>query len=143
MPTPRLIHPIPVEVRQLQRSSTKVDEDFREEIEHVSRGTTVTIPGQVEWKTDNRLRANKTGVEQASDGYVLFRTADIRTAGLTQIDQGDQIVAYGIGANRVAINVFVISTQYLGHYPNGGGPQLVKCFFKDRTPGKLPGAGFS
>jgi len=141
MPLPRLIHPVAVQVSKLQRSTTVVDADYREEVENVDYAAPVTINGQIRWEQDDRLRPSKLGIEEGSDGYVLFMLRDLRRLGLEPICQGDKIESIGVGPNRVATNVYVVFIKYMGHMPRHGGPSMVKAFFKDRHPAKASGAG--
>lgn len=141
MPLPRLIHPVPVQVEALQRSATIVDEDFREPVQQATRGPRVTIQGQVKWGLDEALKMSLSGADQESSGYILFRLADVRAAGLGQLKQNDRFVSIGSGANKVDVDLYVTALRYQGHYGDQGGATLVQAFFKDRFPSKSTRGG--
>ena len=140
MPLPRLLHPVPVEVEQLDRVETIVDEDYREPVQQAVRGPRKTVPGQIKWTFDDQLRATLVGAEQEAQGYILFRRRELRAASL-EIKQGDRFVKIGTGANAVLVDLYVVGLRYEGHYPDQGGPALVKAFFKDRMPSKQTKGG--
>lgn len=133
---PRLMHPVPVEVEKLQRAVAPMDPDYAEPTQQAVRGPRITVPGQVKWGMDERLRATLTGAEQESEGYILFRRTDLRRVGLIEIAQNDRFTAIGTGLNLVEVDLYVVGLRYEGHYPDQGGPALVKAFFKDRFPSK-------
>lgn len=137
---PNLIHAIPIVIEPILRAQTVVDDDYREEYETVARGAQVTVPGMLRWLNDKKYEPSKIGAEQHSDGYVTFRTLDLKNAGIT-IKMGDRFVSFGEGTLLVPVNVFVNNVRYMGHYSDIGGPGLVRAFFHDRQPLKPPGAG--
>ncbi len=133
---PNLIHPIPVEIRQLLRSETIVDPDYMEPIQQAELAEPVIAPGQVKWSMDERLRATLIGAESEAEGYVLFRRIDLRARGVAELKQNDRITAMGIGPNRRAVDLYIVGLRFEGHYPDQGGAALLKAFFKDRDPSK-------
>lgn len=138
---PNLIHPVPIQLRQMQRASTRVDPDYREPVQQAKLGPIVSAPGQVKWTIDERLRATLTGAEQEAEGYILFRRVDLRARGVTELAQNDRIIAVGAGANARAVDLYIVGLRFEGHYPDQGGAALVKAFFKDRQPSKQTPGG--
>lgn len=141
MTLPRLIHPVAVEVEKIQRAVTLVDPDYAEPIQQAERGPRITVPGQIKWGMDERLRATLTGAEQESEGYVLFRRIDLRAVGLIEIAQNDRFTSLGTGPNKVDVDLYVVGLRYQGHYQDQGGAPLVAAFFKDRFPSKQTRGG--
>lgn len=131
MVLPRLIHPVPITIQTLDRSATVMDDDLREAVQTEARATSVVCPGQVSWGKDESMSVRPEGVKEDSDGYVLFRFVDLRAKGIT-IKREDRFTKLG----TVDVDIYVVSVQPLGHYPDLGGPGLVKAFFKDRQPGR-------
>ncbi len=140
---PNLLHPVPIQIRQIRRSATVVDPDYREPVQQAKLGPTITAPGQMKWTIDERLRTTLTGPEQEAEGYILFRRVDLRARGITELAQNDRIVAVGAGANARLVDLYIVGLRFEGHYPDQGGASLVKAFFKDRQPGKQTPGGKS
>jgi len=138
---PNLIHPVPVQIKQLLRTTTPVDPDYEEPIQQASLGPAVSVPGQVKWTMDERLRTSLTGAEVESQGYILFRRADLRAKGVAELKQNDRIVAVGVGANERLVDLYITGIRFEGHFPDQGGATLVKAFFRDRDPGKQTPGG--
>lgn len=133
MVLPRLIHPLPTEVRSVNRNATIQDDGYNEPVQVVEYDPIFTVPGQWKWLSDKELRTQDIGAVDYSTGYVLFRFVDLRALG-KEIKTGDRIVAYGTGAARTPLDVYVTKLRYEGHYPDQHGPALVKAFFNDRAP---------
>lgn len=140
---PNLIHPVPVEIQQIDRAQTVVDEDFGEEVENVARSATVTVPGQIRWRAFKRASFSARGLEEKADGYITFRPIDLRAQGITQLQAGDRIVGIGSGANKMTVTLFVVNTEPLGHYSDIAGPGLVRAYFKSRHPVKSASTGMA
>jgi len=128
---PKLLHPVPCVIEKIDRAGTIMDEDAREPIQSASRPTTVTVPGQVEWGTQMGLEAAKTGPRETSSGYVLFRRIDLEAAGVT-LEDNDRLAKLG----DVETDVYINRLEWKGHYPDQGGPTMVKAYFADRAPSK-------
>lgn len=129
MPIPNLSHPVPIIIRQLDKATTLYDDDYREPIQQSRRLAAVTIPGQVSWGNDKRLVETRGGVELTSTGYVVFRYVDLNGMGITlQLD--DRITSMG----GVTCDLYIVSFRPMGHYPDVGGPTLLKALFDDRQP---------
>jgi len=132
----RLIHPVPIEVEKLRRADAPMDPDYREPTQQAIRSPRIVCVGQVQWGMDERLRASLIGAEQESEGYILFRRADLRAVGLIEIAQNDRFTSIGTGPNKVDVDLYVVGLRYQIHYPDSGGAQMVKAFFRDRFPSK-------
>lgn len=129
MALPRLIHPVPVSIQQLDRSATYYDDDMDEPIQQAARASTVVVDGQLKWSLDEKQQTQIGGTSERSDGYVLFRLVDLTAASIT-IKREDRFTRLG----TVDVDVYVTALRYEGHYPDQGGPSLVKAFFADRQP---------
>jgi hypothetical protein len=129
MVQPNLINPVPIEIEQLDISTTIYDDDFREPIAQASRTTKVTIKGQVKWETKDGLRVMRGGVEEIAAGYVLFRLIDLAANNIT-LRQNDRFTKLGTEIT----DIYIIALRPEGHYADIGGPTLVKAFFADRQP---------
>jgi hypothetical protein len=136
LPAPNLLHPIPIEIEQIDRSGTIVDDDYREEVQVVARSAAVTVPGQVKWGAHDRATLSALGADAHSDGYVVFRRDQLRAAGVEDMRQGDRLLAFGAVPNRIEVNVFVEKVQPFAHYGPFGGATLVRVFFRDRSPAR-------
>jgi hypothetical protein len=138
---PNLLHPVLIEIEQISRATTIVDKDYNEPTQQAIRGPRKTCPGQVKWGMDERLRATLTGAEAESEGYILFRRVDLRARGIAELKQNDRFTAEGAGANRREVDLYITGLRFEGHYPDQGGPALVKAFFRDRQPSKQTPGG--
>ena len=138
---PRLLHPVPVEIEQLVRSAAPMDDDYAEPIQQATRGPRIVALGQVKWSMDERLRASLIGAEQESEGYILFRRVDLRALGIAELKQNDRFVSIGAGPNARPVDLYITGLRFEGHYPDQGGPALVKAFFRDRNPSKQTPGG--
>ena len=64
-----------------------------------------------------------------STGYVVFRYIDLNAREITlQLD--DRFVSLG----GVDCDLYIVSFRPMGHYPDQGGPTLLKALFDDRQP---------
>lgn len=132
MPIPNLIHQVEVEIQQLNTSTTTYDHDAREPVQFASRNATVTCPGQVKWGASMAASHTRGGAGEDADGYVLFRNVDLADRSIT-LKREDRIVSIG----GVACNVYIKRLRPTGHYPDIGGPTMVKAFFEDRQPSRI------
>lgn len=132
---PRLIHPIPVRLRKPDRAVTLQDHNLREPIGQAYRMPEVRLLAQVWWGTDSREAAAEVGSTSSSDGYLLFRTHDLRERRF-ELGLGDRVSQIGDGAAAQATDLYVCGMTWMGHYPDQRGATLVKAWFEDRSPGK-------
>jgi len=140
MPLPNLIHPLPTEIQSLDRSATIQDDGYGEPVQTVVYGSSFSVPAQWKWMSARELNMQNIGAVEYSTGYVLLRLVDLRALGKA-IKIGDRICAYGSGAGRIELDVYVTRITYEGHYPDQQGPSLVKAYFADRQPARQnPGA---
>jgi hypothetical protein len=137
MPMPRLIHPIPVEIRKADRKFTAAyDDNFREPVGQVRRKQKpIKLRAQLKIKDTDAATATAGGVQEQSNGYLLFLTADLKRAGVT-IEIGDRVVKLGEGDNAREVDYYITKFYWRGHYPAAGGPTLLKAFFMDRQPSR-------
>ena len=142
MPTPRLLHPIPVKIRKADREQTAVwDENFREPIGQVRRKQRpIELIAQIKNKIEARAVATSGGVTLQSDGYLLFLWRDLINADVT-IDNGDRIVEIGDKDSKRDVDYYIFETTGRGHYPQHGGHTMLKAFFQDRAPSNVRNDG--
>ena len=131
MVLPNLIHPCDIVIAQIIRGETFYDEDAREPIQQADREVEVTVPGQPSWIRTEEYQVTKGGTRINASGYVLFRKVDLDAISI-EIQESDQIKKMG----HVETNVYVVATEWLGHYPDQDGPALIKAYFEDRSPSK-------
>jgi hypothetical protein len=141
VPTPRLLHPVPILLRQIDRRFTaEYDDNLREPIGQARREKKpVRLVAQMKIGDTDRPQASEGGVLERSDGYALFRTQDLRAADV-ELDRGDRIVQIGDEPNDREVDYYITKFVWLGHYPSAKGPTLVKAFFEDRHPSRQRGA---
>lgn len=128
---PRLLHPVPVTIEQIDRGETLYDEDAREPIQQAARKVSKTIPGQVKWFSQFDDKPTRAGTIENASGYVLFRQVDL-TAYAVELATEDRFSRIGTRDT----DVYVVSLRPVGHYPDQGGHTMIKAFFKDRQPSK-------
>lgn len=134
MPIPRLIHPVPVELRQIDKPHTIYDADANEPVQHAAHGTLVKIKGQVSFvggADGISLVRTKGGPQAGETGYVLFRYKDLVARGVT-LRFNDRITSLG----SKAVDLYVTRVQDAGHYPDRKGSTIVRAWFSDRQPQK-------
>ncbi|KKN79938.1 hypothetical protein LCGC14_0334460 [marine sediment metagenome] len=131
MPNPNLIHPVPVQIQQIDRSETFMDPDAREPIQHAARTVTVTVQGQPRWNSQLLKGHDRGGSTETSLGYVLFRLSDLNAQSVV-LQVNDRFKKIG----SVNTDVFIVRLEFQGHYPDQDGPTLVKAHFEDRQPSK-------
>lgn len=138
MSNPRLLHPIPVYVRKKDTDFTAVyDHNLKEPIGQVRREQKpVKLVAQIQEGLTNRARAELGGVSENSDGYVLFRTSDLRDKRI-EIERGDRIVQIGEEPNERETDYYVISLKYMGHYQSAKGATLLRAYYEDRQPSRV------
>lgn len=127
---PRLLHPVNVQIEQINYSETIYDEDAREAIQQAARNSTVTIPGQVKYGSSKEQSYNTGGVQENERGYVLFRQRDLDGASVT-IALNDRITQIG----NIPHDSYISRIEPMGHY-SAFGHTLLKCYFADRQPAK-------
>lgn len=140
MPTPRLLHPVPIFLRQIDRTFTaEYDDNLREPIGQARRKKKpVRLVAQMKIGDTDSPQASAGGIIERSDGYALFRTQDLRDADIV-VDRGDVIVQIGDKPNDRETDLYITKMQFMGHYPSAAGPTLVKAFFEDRHPSRQRG----
>jgi hypothetical protein len=131
MVQPNLLHPVPVVVEQIDKTTTYYDDDAREPIQYAARPTQTTVQGQVEWRAQKNEEHRRTGTVEGASGYVLFRRVDLAAVSLNlQIE--DRLARIG----DIDTDVYVHRLEWVGHYPDKGGPTMVKAYFQDRGPAR-------
>lgn len=131
MPVPRLIHPVPVTIQQIDKSATIMDEDAREPIQSAARPVSKTLNGQVKWQSQFDEQNTRVGTIESASGYVLFRQIDL-TAKSIVLQNEDRISRIGTSDT----DVYITNLRPVGHYPDQGGHTMIKAFFDDRQPSK-------
>lgn len=131
MPTPNLIHPVPVTIEQIDKPATLYDEDAREPIQFAARATSKTIAGQVKWGSQFDETTTRVGTVEGASGYVLFRQIDLTAAGV-ELQLEDRFSRIGTRDT----DVYITRLRPVGHYPDHSGHTMIKAFFDDRQPSK-------
>lgn len=131
-----LQHPVPVTIERLKRGIAPQDDDFREPIQGAEFEAPIVCQGQVRWGSDASQDVTRIGNTEDGEGYVVFRTVDLRSIDIT-VGRGDRLSQFGYGANAVSKTVFVTRTAPFAHYPDQGGAACVKCYFSTRRPARL------
>ena len=130
-------HPITVFLRKADKEQTAVmDDDLHEPVGQVRRKLKpIKLVAQI---ADGKAKdpvASSGGVVEESDGYLLFRTKDLRTA-KTTVERGDRIVQIGEKPNDREVDYYITKLKYMGHYPGKKGASLVRAYFEDREPSR-------
>lgn len=137
MPTPRLLHPVPVELRKKDVARTIMDDNYSEAVGQVRRKQKpIQLVAQHMIKKEKMAAATEGGVQEESEGYLLFRTSDLRDKE-TDVVRGDRIVSMGAAKNKRETNFYIIKLQFIGHYPEHAGATMVKAFYMDRQPSNV------
>ena len=138
MPDPRLIHPISVQIEQIDKADTVYRGRAKEPVRQAARTTTVTLDGQIAWNFHGDPKAEAAGIRTTEDGYVCFLLKDILAAGIT-LKRGDKFTQFGSGVHAVSVNLYVTYVDPHGHYPGQDGPTLMFAYFEDRQPTRSAG----
>ena len=131
-PIPNLVHPVTVEIEQIQKASTFFDEDAREPLQQAARSAVIEVEGQPRWGSAEELDAGPGGVIENAAGYVLFRKVDLDAASVT-LQINDRFKKIG----NVDTDYYVIRIQPTATYNDQGGPAMFRAWFADRLPSKL------
>lgn len=129
-PYPNLIHPVPIQVQQIDKPSTFWDSNAREPVQQAARKTTITLYGQVDYQSSRDRKYTTYGYQDDEVGYVLFRQLDLDSSNIT-IQIGDRITKIGY----IEHDAYITRLQPTGHYPEFGNT-LLKCYFSDKQPTK-------
>jgi hypothetical protein len=137
MPKVRLLHPIPVFLRKSDKEQTAVmDDALHEPVGQVRRKLKpIKLVAQINDGKSQDARASSGGVVLESDGYLLFRTEDLRKA-RTTVEVGDSVVKIGESPNDHEVDYYIIRLKYMGHYPGQKGANLVRAYYEDREPSR-------
>ena len=140
MPSPRLLHPIPILIRQIDRKFTpKYDNRLKEPIGQSPRLLKpVKLRAQMKIGRTDDAQATGLGIEEKSDGYALFLVADLKRVRIT-INRGDRIVQIGEGVSKREVDFYIVKFEFRGHYPSARGHTLIKAHFQDRHPSRQRG----
>lgn len=141
MPRPRLLHPVPVYIRKIDRDETAVmDHNLHEPVGQVRRPQKpLRLICQHQPNIKDRPAAAPGGAMEESDGYVLFRTQDLRLWKVT-VERGDRIVQMGDPPNDYEVDYYITRTKPMGHYPSARGSTLLRCYYEDRHPSRQRGS---
>ena len=139
---PRLIHPIPIYLRQKALDATPLfDHNMHEPIGQVHRDLKpIRLLAQVMINDTDSASPTQGPITESSNGYVLFLTRDLNARQL-EINRGDRILKIGDGDNGRDVDLYIIKLMWRGHYPRAAGPTLLKAFFEDRQPSRLRNDG--
>jgi len=137
---PNLIHPIPVFIRKLERSLTAIqDDDLHEPLGQARRESKpIKLYAQIQTSDTDAPVVSEGGVVEKTDGYCLFRTADLRLARF-EVERGDRIVQIGEAPNAREVDLYITKIRPMGHYPSASGHTLIRAYFEDRKPSRQRG----
>jgi hypothetical protein len=112
-----------------------MDTDAGEPVGRVTRDPSVTVDGQISWKSDV-TEMTIGGKVYKVDGYVVFRIVDLAAQSITpdQIGEGTKITRIGTGTGQHDDTFYVYRTDRRGHYPDQGGATLLKVWYGRRRP---------
>jgi len=133
MTIPNLIFPVKVTIEKTDKSATVQDHLRREPINVMSRPSTFIIECQIKWANtatdkDNKTENTQPGVDDGQFGYIVVRTIDRKTKGVT-IERGDRIIKL---ADR-DVSLFVTNSTFHSHNEGTTDFQLEKYWFMDRS----------
>jgi len=131
---PRLIHPVPVTIKQLDRSATVMDDNAGEPIGRAATDAAVILEAQVKWKALGKPQPEFAGPREKDKVYLLFRHLDLTAATVT-IKRGDRFVLIGTRT----VNLYVTYFEDRGHYTDQGGATLLTVWLGDRRPSEQDG----
>lgn len=140
MPRVRLLHKIPVYLRKSDKDHTALmDDSLHEPIGQVRRPLKpIKLIAQISDGKTNDPKSASGGVVLESDGYLLFRTKDLRAKNTT-VDVGDRVVQIGEDENARSVDYYITKLKYMGHYPGKKGASLVRAYYEDRHPSRQRG----
>jgi hypothetical protein len=128
--TPRLIHPVTVTVKPIDRASTEQNTLAREPVKVLKRATTLTLQAQVQWARRNDPDAQRGGAVRHDAGYLICLVTGLDSAGWTPI-QGDLITDIGAIAN---LALYVTGSEPCMHYDGIHKGLMVN--FADKRPAR-------
>jgi hypothetical protein len=137
MPRVRLLHPVAVYLRKSDKEQTAVmDDRLHEPVGQVRRDRKpIKLVAQINDGRTKDPAASSGGVVESSDGYLLFRTKDLRAARV-EVERGDRIVQIGDPPNDHEVDYYITKLKYMGHYPDKSGASLVRAYYEDREPSR-------
>ena len=127
---PNLLHPVPVQIEQIDKGTTIYDDDAREPVQRAERKAVVTVPGQANYGSSSNQQYGSGGPREGEGGYVLFRVRDLAAKSIT-LQSDDRL----IGIGELGQDGYITRLQPRGHYP-AYGHTLVRAYFSDRQPTK-------
>jgi hypothetical protein len=127
MSVPNLLHPVKITLQRRNVTDTLYDEDMREPIGQTSYYAEETLMGQVSWENKDNVYVDEKGTQLKAIGYILFRYVDLESKGIT-LKYQDRIKKIG----RHEVELYIINTKPMGHYPDQDGASLIRAYFVDR-----------
>lgn len=147
---PNLMDPIPVTIQRQNVAATVFDARAREPVRQLWKagegpgtGDAVELVAQVNWNQAKGVAkpvVRPGGVEEESEGYLLFRLVDLLAAGVATeradgtvafgLERGDRIVRIG----RRRTNLYVVFFRDVAGYEDRGGCTLLEVDFASRAP---------
>jgi len=123
MPLPRLLHPIKIEVLQIEKK-TKMDTVGKYPKRHVYRKK-YTFQGQVRYRSIAEPEWAGTGAADVIEGWVTTVKNKLNNY---IPKRGDKFVKFG----NQDVSVYLTNIEYLGQYKRGF--TLIRLHFMDRLP---------
>lgn len=136
MPNPKLLFPVQVEIKIIDKEATTYNENAGEPVRRAKLATpTILIPAQPRYGNEDNPDLNREGVVEKTDGWLTMKTADLIRRGLFADDgnpgikRGSKIIRIG---KKTGLELFVTKYKPLGHYTSTNGYSLVRVYFEDR-----------
>jgi len=126
---PTLIHPVAVTIQQKDAVNTPFRSDAREPVRTMVRKADKALRAQVNWRNTNDPTATYEGISEECDGYLLFKLKELAAASVT-LQRGDRITKIA----GTTYELYITQLKPCGHYPDQGGPSMIKAFFATRNP---------
>lgn len=146
---PQLIHPIPVTIQRQNSAATTFDARAREPVRQLWKagegpgtGVATELVAQVNWNNGEvaKPKVNPEGVEEMSEGYLLFRIVDLVAKGVA-IERPDGTVDFGllrgdriVRIGRRRTNIYVLFFRDVAGYTDQDGCTLLEVDFSSRAP---------
>ena len=127
-PTPRLVHPVTVQIEPVDKSRSAWDTHAREEVPQLARAATVTLQAQVHWGRQRDQEPSPTGSMEHGAGWLVFTRRGLESAPYTPAP-GDRVLT--IDGRTVELYLLDAGLDR-GQYNSTR--HLVRCTFVDRQP---------
>lgn len=139
--TPRLIHPVKIELTQIDGSSTpRVDPQFREPVDTPVYQPPLVVTAQLALGRTDQYRQDAGGDDPVTDGHVTLRAVDWkREGGGRKLNKGDRITRLYVDREQQdgvqVVRWVVEEVRPAAHYR--GGFHFWLLFYRDLKIGSV------